>query len=405
MSENEFDLVIIGGGIIGLATAMEAAQRFPRLRLLVLEKEDRVGVHQSGHNSGVIHSGIYYKPGSMKAKTCVEGAAAMVAFCQQHGIAYELSGKVVVATSERELPALEELHRRGTANGVRNLSVIGPERLREIEPFSAGIRALHVPGTGITDYVAVTKTFVKILVANGGHVRTGAKVTSIVRRDGKTVIETSAGCFSTRYVINCAGLHSDRISKMAGAETNLIIVPFRGEYYDIVPERRYLVKGLIYPVPDPALPFLGVHLTRKIQGSVEAGPSAVLAFKREGYRKTDFNLAETMMTLSYLGFWRMAKKYWRSGLCEFYHSLSKKAFLRELQRLLPDIRKSDIQTGSAGVRAQALDRTGLLLDDFSFMQSEGMIHVCNVPSPAATASIPIGRKIVDLLAKTFGLSP
>lgn len=403
MPENQFDLVIVGGGIIGLATAMEAGKRFPRLRLLVVEKEDRVGAHQSGRNSGVIHSGIYYRPGSIKAKTCVEGAAAMVQFCQEHGIAHEICGKTVVATHERELPALEELYRRGTANGVRHLRIIGPEKLREIEPHARGIRALHVPGTGITDYRAVTEKFAEIVRARGGEVRTGTRVTGFVRRRGETVVETTQGRVATRYVVNCAGLHSDRVSRLAGAQMDMIIVPFRGEYHEIVPERQHLVRGLIYPVPDQAFPFLGVHFTRQIQGGVEVGPNAVLAFRREGYRKTDFSLQDTMTTLGFPGFWRMARKYWSSGLAEFYRSFSRRAFLRALQRLVPELRQEDLRPGGMGVRAQALDRTGALVDDFRFLQMEGMIHVCNVPSPAATASIPIGRKIVEMLTEAFAL--
>ncbi len=404
MPWNRFDVIIIGGGIVGLATAMEARRRFPRLRLLVVEKENRVAAHQSGHNSGVIHSGIYYCPGSAKAKTCVEGGAALLLFCREHGIPYQLCGKVVVATQERELPALEELHRRGTANGVPNLSMVGPEELREIEPHCNGIRGLHVPNTGITDYVAVTAKLAEMVLSQGGEIRTGTRVVGLVHRGDETIVETTAGPFPTRYVINCGGLHSDRLSRMAGAETNLVIVPFRGEYYELIPERQSLVKALIYPVPDPKFPFLGVHFTRKIHGGVEAGPNAVLAFKREGYRKTDFNLRDTWTTLTYGGFWRMARKYWWNGLSEFYRSFSKKAFVRALQRLVPEVRESDLHDGGSGVRAQALDPTGSLLDDFRFIQTERMIHVCNVPSPAATASIVIGRRIVTMFGETFGLS-
>ncbi|MGH9786991.1 MAG: L-2-hydroxyglutarate oxidase [Terriglobia bacterium] len=397
MAANEFDLVIIGGGIIGLATALEATRRDPRRKVLVVEKEDRVAAHQTGHNSGVIHSGLYYKPGSLKAKTCVEGAAAMVAFCREHGIPHEICGKVVVATREEELPALEELHRRGTANGVPNLVMIGPERLREIEPRSAGIRALHVPGTGIIDYVAVAEKFAEIVATQGGGVRTGTTALGFLRRGTEIMVETTQGTFAARSVINCAGLHSDRIARLAGAQLDSIIVPFRGEYYEIVPARQDLVQGLIYPVPEPKFPFLGVHFTRRIRGGVEAGPNAVLAFRREGYRKTDFSFADTMSTLAFGGFWRMAAKYWRSGLDEFYRSLSKRAFVRALARLVPDIQESDLRPGGAGVRAQALDRRGRLLDDFHIVQDGSIIHVLNVPSPAATASIVIGRRIVDLL--------
>ncbi|OFV99563.1 MAG: hydroxyglutarate oxidase [Acidobacteria bacterium RIFCSPLOWO2_02_FULL_61_28] len=403
MSTAPFDIVIIGGGIIGLASALEATRRFPSQRILVLEKENRVAAHQTGHNSGVIHSGIYYQPGSLKARTCVEGAAAMVAFCREHSLPHELCGKVVVATREEELPALEELQRRGTANGVPDLTMIGTERLREIEPHSAGIRALHVPVTGITDYVAVAEKYAQLVAERGGEVRTGTRVLNLARRGGEMIVETTKGPFSARSVINCAGLHSDRIARLAGARTDSIIVPFRGEYYEITPERHdpgrhELVRGLIYPVPDPKFPFLGVHFTRRIRGGVEAGPNAVLALRREGYRKTDFSFTDALTTFTYPGFWRMAGKYWRSGLDEFYRSLSKRAFVHALQRLVPEIQETDLRPGGSGVRAQALDRNGKLLDDFHIVRADGVIHVLNVPSPAATASLVIGRTIVDLLA-------
>ena len=399
MTQNQFDLVIIGGGIIGLSTGMAFGERFPRLRLLIVEKEDRVAAHQTGHNSGVIHSGLYYKPGSLKARTCVEGAAAMVTFCQEHNIAYEICGKVVVATQQDELPALDELYRRGVANGVPNLSMLSQDQLRGIEPHSSGIRALHVPGTGITDYVAVARQYASIVHASGGTIVTGARATGIVRRNGETIVETTKGDFATRFAINCGGLQSDRIARMAGSEPGVIIVPFRGEYYDIVPERRQLVKGLIYPVPDPKFPFLGVHFTRRIQGGFEAGPNAVLALRREGYRKTDFSFPDAMETFMYPGFWRMAQKYWQEGFKEYYRSLSKKAFTRALQRLVPAIQASDLRPGGSGVRAQALDRAGKLLDDFQIVRTGGVIQVLNVPSPAATASIVIGRRIVEMLAE------
>jgi len=398
MSTKTVDLAIIGGGIIGLASALEATRRFPRWKILVIEKEDRIAAHQTGHNSGVVHSGIYYKPGSIKAKTCVEGAAAMTAFCREHELPYEICGKVVVATSEEELLALDALYRRGTANGVPNLSIIGPERLRTIEPNSAGISALHVPGTGITDYTAVAEKYAEMILARGGEVITGAKVFRLLRRGTEIIVETTKGACVARSLINCAGLHSDRIARLADAQTNSIIVPFRGEYYEIVPERHGLVKGLIYPVADPKFPFLGVHFTRKIHGGVEAGPNAVLAFRREGYHHTDFSFADTMTTFTFPGFWRMVAKYWHSGLDEFYRSLSKQAFVRALQRLVPEIQDADLRPGGSGVRAQALDLSGKLLDDFHIVRAEGVIHVLNVPSPAATASLVIGRKIMDLLA-------
>lgn len=404
MIEDRFDLIVIGAGIIGLSTAMACRRRFPQLRLLVLEKEPQVGLHQSRHNSGVIHSGVYYRPGSLKAKLCVEGARAMIQFCQEHGISHALCGKLIVATSEPELEGLNELYGRGTANRVPGLSLLSSEQLREIEPHAAGIRALCVPGTGITDYGAVTEKMAAIVAQSGGEIQTGARVLGLIHRDARVLVETTKGAFSTRYTVNCAGLHSDRIAKMSGAQTDLLIVPFRGEYYDLVPERQHLVKGLIYPVPDPDLPFLGVHFTKKIRGGVEAGPNAVLAFKREGYRKTDFNLTDTLTTLMSTGFWRMAQKYWRSGLDEFGRSLSKKRFLRALQRLVPDLCEKDLISGASGVRAQAVDRTGALLDDFHFARSGTILHVCNVPSPAATCSLLIGQRIVEMMEETIGIN-
>ena len=395
---------MIGGGIVGLATAMAIAQRLPKQRVLVLEKEKEVGSHQTGHNSGVIHSGLYYKPGSMKARTCVEGAAAMVEFCQINNISYQRCGKVVVATSEAELPQLEMLYQRGIANRVPGLAMIGPEQLREIEPHSSGIKAIHVPGACITDYAAVAKKFAAIVVEQGGEVRTQARVTGITVRQDEARLQSAQGEFTAKYVVNCTGLHNDRVSKLAGAKTDLIIAPFRGEYYDIVPERQHLVNGLIYPVPDPNFPFLGVHFTRMVQGGVEAGPNAVLALKREGYRKSDFSLRDTLTTITFPGFWRMAAKYWRQGMAEYYRSLSKAAFLRSLQRLVPELRDQDMRPGGSGVRAQALDRQGKLLDDFHILRTGNVIHVCNVPSPAATASIIIGRQIREMAMSAFGVS-
>ena len=366
------------------------------MKILVLEKEDRVAAHQTSHNSGVIHSGIYYKPGSLKSRTCVEGAAAMLAFCQQHDIPFLKCGKVIVATNEAELPQLDELYRRGRANGVVDLEIIGPERLRELEPHAAGIRALHVPGTAITDFAVIAKKFADIFVSLGGQLRTGARVQRITRAAGVTILGTTAGEFSSAKVINCAGLYADRLCRMAGVECGVMIAPFRGEYYELAPQRQHLVNGLIYPVPDPKFPFLGVHFTRKIHGGVEAGPNAVLALKREGYRKTDIAFRDALTTLAYPGFWRMAAKYWRSGLDEYYRSLSKQAFVRALQRLVPEVRSEDLRPGGSGVRAQALDKRGALLDDFKIIAQDGIVNVCNVPSPAATASIAVARTIVTV---------
>jgi L-2-hydroxyglutarate oxidase LhgO len=392
----ELDLVIVGGGIVGLATAFQAIRAQPRIRLAVLEKEAAIARHQSGHNSGVIHSGIYYKPGSLKAKNCVAGAAQMAEFCREHSIPYEICGKVVVATDESERAGLDELKRRGAANGVPGLVMFGPDQLREIEPHCTGVAALYVPGTGITDYQQVAQKYAELIQQGGAQILTGCAVQGIVNRDGELVMETTRGSVQAARMINCAGLHSDRIIRLAGEEPALRIVPFRGEYYEIVPKRRRLVRNLIYPVADPRFPFLGVHFTRRITGGIEAGPNAVLAFKREGYRKTDFNVRDAIETAVFPGFWRMAAKYWRSGIGEYYRSLNKQAFTRALQKLVPEIQASDLEPAGAGVRAQALDRNGRLLDDFVIVRSKRIIHVCNVPSPAATASLVIGKQIVEM---------
>ena len=398
-----FDLTIIGGGIVGLATALEVVQRHPRVKLLVLEKEDRLAAHQTGHNSGVVHSGIYYKPGSLKAQTCVSGAKALVAFCEQHDIPYERCGKVVVATAAEELPRLEELFRRGTANGVEGLEMIGPEQLREIEPHATGIKALHVAATGIIDFPRVAQTYARLIQEQGGEIRTRHQVQKIVHMDGGVVLETSQGAVRSRFLINCGGLFCDRLARLAGAQPDLQIVPFRGEYYTIAPQRRYLVRNLIYPVPDPALPFLGVHFTRTIDGMVEAGPNAVLAFAREGYKKTDVNLYDLRETLTFSGFWGMARKYWQTGIGEMHRSFSKPAFLKALQRLLPDLTANDLQPGGSGVRAQAIASNGALVDDFVISVTANALHVLNAPSPGATASLAIGRLIVEKAAETFEL--
>ncbi len=403
MTDSRYNIVIVGGGIVGLAVALEITRRFPRIRLLLLEKEDHVGRHQSGHNSGVIHSGIYYKPGSLKAKLCVAGAAAMVEFCREHGIPHQICGKIIVATEEEEFPRLEELWRRGIANGLTGLKSIGPEELREIEPNATGLRAIVVPSTGITNYAAVCDKYAELISAQGGTILTSHTVRGLKRTANEILVETNRGAFSSTSLINCAGLFSDRISRMAGDDPQVMIVPFRGEYYDLVPERASPVRGLIYPVPDPRFPFLGVHFTRRVNGTVDAGPNAVLAFSREGYRRTDFNLRDLASSLSFPGFWRMSAKNWRSGLDEFHRSFSKAAFVRALQRLVPDVQSTDLISGGAGVRAQAVTREGALVDDFKFVPSDRMLHVLNVPSPAATASLMIGRSIVETAANTLGL--
>jgi (S)-2-hydroxyglutarate dehydrogenase len=404
MPDQSYDIVIIGGGIVGLATALQFGRAFPKLRMALLEKEDRVAGHQSGHNSGVIHSGIYYKPGSFKARLCVEGAAAMIAFCREHAIPVEICGKIIVATTAEEIPRLKSLLERGQANGIPGLRLLDKSQAREIEPHCGGAAWLQVPGTGITDYVAVCQKYAELIVAQGGTLNTRTEVTSIARNNGETIVETSRGSIATKYLINCAGLHSDRVSRMAGEKTEVMIVPFRGEYYDLVAEREHLVRGLIYPVPDLRFPFLGVHFTRRISGGVDAGPNAVLAFKREGYKRTDFNLRDAATTFAYSGFWQMAAKYWRSGAGEFYRSFHKPAFVRALQTLLPEIVSADLVADGSGVRATAVARDGSLVDDFQFVCSHSILHVWNVVSPAATASLPIGREIVRMAKEGFGLN-
>jgi len=402
-----YDLTIIGGGIVGLATALKIGDAHPRLKLLVLEKESELAQHQTGHNSGVIHSGLYYRPGSDKARSCVAGRKALMEFCDQNGVPYEICGKVVVATTAEELARLEELQRRGAANGLQGLEIIGPERLREIEPHAAGVKALYVPETGIIDYKKVAAAYAEKVRANGGDIRASHRVLGVLERDGELVAQTSMGDYRTKHLINCCGLQSDLVAKMmragaAGGEEHRII-PFRGEYYKLAPGRNHLVRNLIYPVPDPAFPFLGVHFTRMASGGIEAGPNAVLAYAREGYRHTDISLGDLWQTVSFKGFWAMAGKYWRTGFGELHRSLSKAAFVTALQRLLPEISESDLIAGGSGVRAQAVSASGALVDDFVIQQNRRSIHVLNAPSPGATASLAIGQGIAEMAAKNFEL--
>lgn len=401
MTDSRYNVIVVGGGVVGLAVAREITRRFPRLKLLLLEKEDGVARHQSGHNSGVIHSGVYYKPGSLKARLCVTGAAAMVEFCREHGVPHSVCGKIIVATHADELPRLEDLRRRGEANGLAGLRLVGPRQLHEIEPHASGVQALVVPSTGVTDFALVCEKYAELVSAAGGVILTSAAAQAIRRSSNEIVVETPRGAFSADSLINCAGLYSDRVSRMAGDDPGVMIVPFRGEYYDLAPERASLVRALIYPVPDPRFPFLGVHFTRRITGKVDAGPNAVLALAREGYRHRDVNVRELGSSLAFSGFWRMARQHWRHGLGEWHRSLSKNAFVRALQRLLPEIRETDLVPGGAGVRAQALKPDGTLVDDFQFVPSRKVLHVLNVPSPAATASLTVAKAIVDAAADLF----
>ena len=399
----QYDIAIIGGGIVGLATAMELSKR-PNAKIIVLEAENRLAAHQTGNNSGVIHSGMYYKPGSLKAKNCVQGRIAMYKFCAENDIRYDNCGKVVVATSESELPALDRLYERGVANGLQNLRRLKAEEIKEFEPHASGIAGLRVNETGIVDYVGVCQAYARIIQAAGGVIQTDSRVTAFRKVGDEFVLTTPKGDIQTKNIINCAGLQSDRVAKLCGVDPQLQIIPFRGEYYEIVPEKHYLVNNLIYPVPDPNFPFLGVHFTRMVKGGVEAGPNAVLAFKREGYKMSSVSLGDLWGYASYGGFWLMGLKYWSMAVGEYYRSFSKRAFVKALQRLLPELQEADVHRSGAGVRAQALDPQGKLLDDFAIREADRQIHVLNAPSPAATASISIGQAIAEMAAKNFKLS-
>jgi len=393
------DVVVIGGGILGCATAAALLERAPGLKVLLLEKEPQLAAHQTGHNSGVIHSGLYYRPGSLKATNCSSGRVALYAFCAAEGIDHERCGKLVVAAGEEELPLLDELERRGHANGLEGILRLDAAGLQEYEPEVAGIAGLFVPQTGIVDYVAVTEALARRVQQGGGEVRLCSEVQSI-RRDGDHFrLGTPGGSVLARQVVNCAGLQCDRVALLAGLRPGVRIVPFRGEYYLLRPEARALVRNLIYPVPDPAFPFLGVHFTRMIDGRVEAGPNAVLAFRREGYDRLSWSLRDSLATFTYPGFWHLAARYWDKGIAEFQRSFSKGLFVRDLQRLIPALREEDVERGGAGVRAQAVAADGSLLDDFHILEGEGMVHLLNAPSPAATASLSIGATVADTTLK------
>jgi L-2-hydroxyglutarate oxidase LhgO len=403
VSPDRYDVAIVGGGIVGLATARALLETAPRARLVILEKEAALGQHQTGHNSGVIHSGIYYRPGSFKARLCVEGARLLTEFCARQGIRVERVGKVIVATEAAELPRLQALFERGTANAVPGLALIDRDRLRELEPHAAAIRAIHSPATAIVDYGAVAADLARELVQAGATVETRARVLAARHGAGGFTLATSRLEVRARRLVNCAGLYSDVVARLAGAAPDVRIIPFRGEYYLLRPERRDLVRGLIYPVPDPEFPFLGVHFTRTVHGEVEAGPNAVLAFAREGYRFWQVHAGELWQTLGYRGFWAMARRYWRTGSYEMFRSLSRRAFVRALQRLVPAVGRGAVPRGGAGVRAQAVTPEGALVDDFRIVEAPDAVHVLNAPSPAATASLAIGQHIAGLAARAFDL--
>jgi (S)-2-hydroxyglutarate dehydrogenase len=389
----KYDVVIVGGGIVGLATAMRIMQSQPETRLTLIEKEESVALHQTGHNSGVIHSGLYYKPGSLKAINCRAGYDQMLYFCREQSIPHETCGKIVVATSPTELPGLEELHRRGVANGLTGLRFLQPGDIREIEPHCSGLRGLFVPQTGIVDYGAVARKYAELLTELGTDIVLGETVVDIQRQGEQVEVIGDSRTWVGRVVVVCAGLQSDRLARKSELDLPLRILPFRGEYFQFTASAPKLVNHLIYPVPDPAFPFLGVHFTRMIGGGVECGPNAVFAFGREAYKKTDFNLHDLWETLTWPGFRTVATKYWRTGLGEYRRSLSKQAFVKALQKLIPEIEAQHLEPGDSGVRAQACDRQGNLLDDFYIRKDGNIIHVCNAPSPAATASLAIGKTI------------
>lgn len=391
----KYDAVIVGGGIVGLATAFRLLEAKPQLKILLLEKEAKLAAHQTGNNSGVLHSGLYYKPGSEKAKLSVGGLKQMTAFCREHGVAHEICGKIVVATEESELPRLENLWERGNANGLLGLRKLNPAQIKEIEPHVVGLAAIHVPQEGIVDYPGVCEKLGKLIRKSSGEIKLAVRAEKISRHADGWTVETSAGDFQTKFIVTCGGLHADRLVKAAGHKPTAKIIPFRGEYFQIKKARQHLVRHLIYPVPDPKFPFLGVHFTRLIHGGIEAGPNAVLAFAREGYKWTNVNLRDLAESLSFPGLWKFLAKY--PSLCgyEIRRSLSKAEFTRSLQKLIPEIREDDLETGGAGVRAQAMTSEGKLIEDFHFEEAQGILHVVNAPSPAATASLAIGQKICE----------
>lgn len=414
LSSRHYDLAIVGAGIVGLATAREFLLRQPGLSIIVLEKEPAIASQQTGHNSGVIHSGIYYTPGSLKARACVAGHQAMLTFCREQGVPFELCGKVIVALNESELPRLEALYQRGMKNGVQGLEVVGPERLRELEPYAAGIKAIYSPNTGIIDFVKVAHAYAHEVQQRGGEIVTGCEVTALTNQDKQTILgirqHNKASAITTeteihaRYVITCGGLQSDKLGQMSNKNGRVHIIPFRGDYYALRPEKRHMVRSLIYPVPDPRFPFLGVHFTRRLDGEVWAGPNAVLAFAREGYSRWQIKPKDLWEVMSFGGFWTMAAQYWKTGLAEMYRDYVKAAYVKELQRYIPELQAADLLPGPSGVRAQALANDGQLVDDFLIQHGKNIVHVQNAPSPAATSSLVIAQMIVDEARRSFDLA-
>jgi len=394
-----YDIIVVGGGIVGLATALKIKTSSPFLKVLILEKENELARHQTGNNSGVIHSGLYYKPGSLKAKNCIHGYHLLIDFCKENNVPFELCGKIVVATDEKEVPLLDNLYARGQQNGLQDLRKLTREELKEYEPHVTGVQGIHVPQTGIVDYKKVSEKYGELLLLKDADIKLGEQVIEIQTNASSVVVVTQKQSYSAKLVVNCAGLYSDKVARMTVKDLNVKIIPFRGEYFKLKKEKEYLVKNLIYPVPDPNFPFLGVHFTRMAKGGVEAGPNAVLAFRREGYKKSDISISELAETLAWPGFQKVAAKYWRTGFGEMYRSFSKAAFTKALQKLIPEIKESDLVEGGAGVRAQACDREGGLVDDFMILEESHVINVCNAPSPAATSSLAIGETVSKLALK------
>lgn len=396
-----YDFTIVGAGIVGLSTAYKLSLKYPEAQILVLEKEDRVAAHQTGKNSGVIHSGIYYKPGSYKARNCVDGRHQLVDFCKKHDVAIDVCGKVIVAADESEIPKLQEIFERGLQNKIEGIELINADRLKELEPHVSGVAAIHVPCAGIVDYAGMCKVLMKLLEEGNGRVQFNSAVSNISDKGDKIVIEAGGKNIASRFLVNCAGLYSDHVARFAGVHSPVKIVPFKGEYYELKPEAEYLVNDLIYPLPNPEFPFLGVHFTRMALGGIECGPNAVFAFKREGYKKLSFNLKETTETFNFPGFWKMARQHWRMGLDEYKRSFSKKAFVKGLQKLIPEVREEHLKVSPSGIRAMALQPNGEILDDFYFEVVDRQIHVLNAPSPAATAGLAIGDEIVKKVEEHF----